>query len=427
MKKIKAWLMIATFILVLSACSAQPEAVSIPTEIPLEPAVTSTQILIMTPTIEISPTSIPSPTVTPQPTAVPFKNPGEEIKIAALMPLSGGLEFLGQPGLNGAQLAIENWNMKGGVLGSKISLLVEDTQAKTDIATTEVTKLIQIEQIHYILGEMVSPVSVPISQMAEHYGVVQISPSSSREDLTINPVGKVKKFVFRTCFIDPYQGTAMAKYALGMELKTAFLLYDNGEPFSSSLVKAFEKTFTEGGGKVVGKVGMNSDNKDFSQAFEQLKQSNADLIYMPYLSGRASMGAEQFYNLGLKNVLMGGNGWVFDDNNQLYFEGGLFTTDYIISNPSSQNKEFVEQYKSKYGKDPDAFVALGFDSANLLLTAIDKGGKDDPAVVKDILASIEFEGVTGMIRFDKMHNPQKSVVIAQFKNKSTEFVGEVTP
>src|SRR5512136_1773429 len=205
----------------------------------------------------------------------------KELKVAILAPLSGPVPTFGVSTRDGALLAIEEWNAKGGVLGKKIESVVADSQCTADPAVNAANKVIDQDKVHYIVGEVCSKASIPVSEIAEAKGVIQISPTSTNTQVTLNPDGTTKKYVFRACFIDPFQGLVMAKFALKQGKKTAFVMFDKGNDYVLGLAEAFEKSFTEGGGTIVGKEAYTGQDTDFSAILTKVADSKAEILYLP--------------------------------------------------------------------------------------------------------------------------------------------------
>jgi len=205
-----------------------------------------------------------------------------ELKIAILAPLSGSVPTFGEMTRDGALLAIDEWNAKGGVLGMKIVPVVEDSQCEADPAVNAANKVIDVDKVHYIVGEVCSKASIPLSEVANAKKVVQISPTSTNFNVTVDANGNVKPFTFRACFIDPFQGTVGAKFAQdNLGAKTAFLIYDQGNDYTRGLAEAFEAAFVAGGGQIVGKETYTAQDTDFSAILAKVSEAKPDMIYLP--------------------------------------------------------------------------------------------------------------------------------------------------
>jgi len=350
-----------------------------------------------------------------------------EIKVAILAPLSGPVPTFGVSTRDGALLAIEEWNAKGGVLGRQIRAIVEDSQCTADPAVNAANKVIDTDGVKFIVGEVCSSASIPVSEIAEEKGIVQISPTSTNPQVTLNLNGTTKQYVFRACFIDPFQGLVMAKFALSQGHTTAFLMFDQGNDYVRGLSEAFEAAFIANGGTIVGKESYTKNDTDFSAILSKVAASNADVLYLPDYYNIVNLVAAQAKEKGVTAAMMGGDGWDSADLDLAAAEGGYYSNHYSPDDTRQIVKDWVSNYQAKYGSVPDALATLGYDATNLLLAAIDKAGTDDPAVVKDALAAIEWEGVSGKITFDEFHNPIKAAAVLQVKDGKIVFVESVAP
>ena len=349
------------------------------------------------------------------------------IKVAVLAPLSGPVPTFGVSTRDGALLAIEEWNAKGGVLGQKIEAVVADSQCTADPAVNAANKVIDQDGVHYIVGEVCSKASIPISEIAETKGVVQISPTSTNTSVTINPDGSTKQYVFRACFIDPFQGLVMAKFALKQGKETAFIMFDKGNDYVLGLAEAFEKSFTEGGGTIVGKEAYTGQDTDFSAILTKVADSKAEVLFLPDYYNIVNLVGAQAKERGVTAIMMGGDGWDSADLDAAAADGGYFSNHYSAEDTRGIVVDFVSRYQDKYDAKPDALAALAYDATNLLLAAIEKAGKDDPAVVKDALAALQYEAISGNITFDAQHNPIKAAVVMQVKDGKVTFADSIAP
>jgi branched-chain amino acid transport system substrate-binding protein len=353
---------------------------------------------------------------------------GDKIKVAILAPLSGPVPTFGVSTRDGALMAIEEWNAKGGVLGKQIEAVVADSQCTADPAVNAANKVIDQDKVKYIVGEVCSKASIPVSEIAEAKGIVQISPTSTNPAVTVDPnTGKTKQYIFRACFIDPFQGLVMAKFALGQGKKTAFIMYDKGNDYVLGLAEAFEKSFVEGGGTVVGKEAYTSQDTDFSAILTKVADSKAEVLFLPDYYNIVNLVGAQAKERGVTALMMGGDGWDSSDLDLAAADGGFFSNHYAKEDTRPIVQDFVKRYEAKYGSQPDALAALAYDATNLLLAAIEKAGKDDAAAVKDALAAIKYDAVSGTVTFDAQHNPIKSAVVMQVKDGKVVFAESVAP
>lgn len=349
------------------------------------------------------------------------------IKIAVLAPLSGPVPTFGVSTRDGALMAIEEWNAKGGVLGQQIEAVVADSQCTADPAVNAANKVIDQDKVHYIVGEVCSKASIPVSEIAEAKGVVQISPTSTNPSVTVGTDGKTKSFIFRACFIDPFQGLVMAKFALGQGKKTAFIMFDQGNDYVLGLAEAFEKSFTDGGGTIVGKESYTGQDTDFSAILTKVADSKAEVLFLPDYYNIVNLVGAQAKERGVTAIMMGGDGWDSSDLDVKAAEGGFFSNHYSAEDTRPVVQDFVKRYEAKYGAKPDALATLAYDATNLLIAAIEKAGKDDAALVKDALAALQYEAVSGKITFDAQHNPIKSAVVMQVKDGKVVFAESIAP
>jgi len=349
------------------------------------------------------------------------------VKVAVLAPLSGPVPTFGVSTRDGALLAIEEWNAKGGVLGQQIEAVVADSQCTADPAVNAANKVVDQDGVHYIVGEVCSKASIPVSEIAEAKGVVQISPTSTNTAVTLNPDGSTKQYVFRACFIDPFQGLVMAKFALKQGKKTAFIMFDKGNDYVLGLAEAFEKSFTEGGGTIVGKEAYTGQDTDFSAILTKVADSKAEVLFLPDYYNIVNLVGAQAKERGVTAIMMGGDGWDSADLDTAAADSGFFSNHYSAEDTRSIVVGFVSRYEAKYGAKPDALAALAYDATNLLLAAIEKAGKDDPALVKDALAALQYEAVSGKITFDAQHNPIKAAVVMQVKDGKVVFADSIAP
>lgn len=358
----------------------------------------------------------------------------EPIKVAILAPLSGPVPTFGVMTRDGALLAIDEWNAKGGVLGRKIVPVVEDSQCTPDPAVNAANKVIDQDKVHYIVGEVCSKASIPISEIANSKKVVQISPTSTNPDVTVGKDGKAKDYIFRACFIDPFQGTVGAKFARGtLKAKTAFIMLDQANDYVKGLAEFFEKAFTAAGGKIVGKETYTSKDTDFSAILSKVAAAKPDMVYLPDYYNVVNLATKQAKEKGIKAPFMGGDGWDSSDLDLKAAAGGYFTNHYSPEDSRPEVKNFVKAFGAKYKDDkgqpkvPDALAALAYDATNLLLQSIKNAGADDTTKVKNTLEKITFNAVSGKITFDASHNPVKSATILAIKDGKVKFNSVVNP
>lgn len=358
----------------------------------------------------------------------------KELKVAILAPLSGPVPTFGVSTRDGALMAIDEWNAKGGVLGMKIVPIVEDSQCTPDPAVNAANKVIDQDGVKFIIGEVCSKASIPVSEIANAKGVLQISPTSTNVSVTVDSQGKVKPYIFRACFIDPFQGQVGAKFAWEkLGAKKAFIMLDQANDYVKGLAEEFEKAFTALGGEIVGKATYTDKDTDFSAILAQIADAKPDVVYLPDYYNIVNLVMKQAKEKGVNVPFVGGDGWDSADLDLAAADGGFFTNHYSPDDPRPEvqnfRKAYGEKYKDENGnpKVPDALAALAYDATNLLLEAINQAGTTDTAKVKDTLEKIKFSGVSGQITFDANHNPIKSAVILAVKDGAVKFETVVNP
>lgn len=234
----------------------------------------------------------------------------KELKVAVLAPLSGPVPTFGVSTRDGALLAIDEWNAKGGVLNMKITTIVEDSQCTPDPAVNAANKVINQDKVHYIIGEVCSKASIPISEIANAAKVIQISPTSTNTTVTLDKNGGTKAYIFRACFIDPFQGQVGATFAFNnLKAKKAFVMSDQSNDYVKGLAEAFEASFTKLGGTIVGKENYTGTDTDFSAILAKVKNAKPDLVYLPDYYNVVNLATKQAKEKGIVAPFMGGDGW----------------------------------------------------------------------------------------------------------------------
>lgn len=358
----------------------------------------------------------------------------KELKVAILAPLSGPVPTFGVSTRDGALMAIDEWNAKGGVLGMKIVPIVEDSQCTPDPAVNAANKVIDQDGVKFIIGEVCSKASIPVSEIANSKGVIQISPTSTNEQVTVDANGNVKPYIFRACFIDPFQGFVGAKFAIDqLGAKTAFVMLDQANDYVKGLATEFSKNFEMMGGKVVGTESYTSTDTDFSVILGKIAEAKPDVVYLPDYYNIVNLVAKQAKEKGINVPFIGGDGWDSPDLDLAAADGGYFTNHYSPDDPRPEVVNFLKAYGEKYKdesgnpKVPDALAALAYDAANVLLQAINDAGTTDAAKVKETLEKISYKGVSGNITFDAKHNPIKSAALLAVKPEGVKFETIVNP
>lgn len=338
--------------------------------------------------------------------------------------LSGRTSSFGQSTKNGAEMAADEINKAGGINGRQIHIVVEDDQGEPNKAATVVTKLINQDKVQALLGEVASSNSLAAAPKAQEAKVPMISPSSTNPAVT-----QVGDYIFRVCFIDPFQGEVMAKFsANNLKAKRAAILYDFNSDYSRGLYQFFKRSFTQLGGQIVSEQSYTQGDRDFSGQLTAIRAANVDVIYVPGYYGEVGVIANQTKQLGIKAPLLGGDGW---DAPQLWQLGGAalngdyISNHYSVDDPSPAIRKFVADYKGRYNILPDALAALGYDSMKVLADAIKRAGTTENEKLRNAIAQTKnFPGVTGQISIDSDRNAVKPAVV--LKLQDSKFVYETT-
>jgi branched-chain amino acid transport system substrate-binding protein len=353
------------------------------------------------------------------------------IVIGNVMPLSGEIATFGQGANNGVKLAIDEVNAAGGVNGRKITLEVYDTVGKPEEAAIASTRAITDKKAILLIGELGSTSTLALAPISEANKIPAISPASTNPKVTKDG-DKTRPYMFRVCFIDPFQGTVMAKFAREtLKAKRAAIIRDVGNDYSMGLAEYFAKTFKEMGGEIAIDVSYKAGDQDFKAQLTKVKFAKPEIVYVPGYYTDVALIGRQSRELGLKIPLAGGDGW---DSAKLYeiaqgaLDGGFFTNHYSIENPSAVVQEFAKKYEAAYQAKPDAFGALGYDAALLAIDAMKRAKELTPAAIRDAIEqTTTLQGVTGTIRLDADHNPVKSAVIIGIEKNAPKYVATVEP
>lgn len=348
------------------------------------------------------------------------------IKIGFIGPLTGDVKTFGESTKNGFLLALEQAGNKAG--DYTIEYVTADDRNDATEAVNVATKLITQDGVKAIVGSVTSKTTIAASQLANDNKVVMISGTGTSPKVTVDN-DKRKDFIFRACFIDPFQGTVAAKFATEtLKAKTAAILYDQGNDYTIGLSNFFKEQFTKNGGQILAMEAYAQGDVDFAAVLTNIAKQKPDILYLPDYYQKVSLIGKQAREKGINAIFLGGDGWDSTELDYKTMEGGYFTSHYSPDDPRPEVKTWVDSYKNKYNAVPDAFATLGYDATNLLLNAIRTANSDDPTKIKDALqASNEFAAVTGKLTFDKDGNPIKPAVILQIKDGKQSYVTTVAP
>jgi branched-chain amino acid transport system substrate-binding protein len=352
---------------------------------------------------------------------------GNEILVGEYSSLTGGTATFGQSTHEGIQLAFEEANAAGGVLGKKLKLLTEDDQSKPEEAATAATKLINQDRVVALLGEVASSRSLAAAPIAQSNKVPMITPSSTNPKVT-----EVGDYIFRICFMDRFQSQVMARFAVNtLKVKRVAILHDLKNDYSVGLRQFFTEAFTGMGGTIVADQSFSEGDADFKAQLTQIKSANPEAIYVPGYYGEAAAIARQARELGIKVPLLGSDGW---DSQKLFeiggsaIEGSYLSNHYSVDDPQPAVQKFVNDYNAKFGARPDALAALAYDAARILIDAMKRAGSTDGPKLRDAIgATKDFPGVTGKISLDPQRNAVKTAVVLKVGKGKFEYVETIAP
>jgi branched-chain amino acid transport system substrate-binding protein len=360
----------------------------------------------------------------------PKQGPAEsnEIKIGEYGSLTGSTATFGQSTHKGITLAARELNAAGGLMGKQVKILTEDDQGKPEQAVSAVLKLIQSDRVIAVLGEVASSRSLAAAPVCQREKIPMISPSSTSPKVT-----EVGDYIFRACFIDPFQGAVMAKFAYNtLGLRKAAVFTDRKQDYSVGLATYFKNTFKELGGEIVAEESYQTDDKEFKPQLTNLRSKNPDGIFIPGYYTECALIARQARELGLKIPLMGGDGWDSDvtvKSGGEAVEGAFFSSHYHPDDPRPEVQNFIEKFKRDYnGEVPDSMAVTGYDAANILFDSIRRADSLDPKLIRDHIAQTKgFSGVSGSITIDENRNAVKSAVVLKIEKGQFKFVELVSP
>jgi branched-chain amino acid transport system substrate-binding protein len=353
---------------------------------------------------------------------------GDAILVGEFASLTGKEATFGISSHEGTQLAIEEINAAGGVLGKQIKLITEDDQSKAGEPANVVNKLISKDGVVAVLGEVASSRSLEAAPICQDNKIPMISPASTNPKVT-----ETGDFIFRVCFIDPFQGTVMANFATNtLKAKKVAVFTDVKSDYSKGLAKFFKEGFTKSGGQIVAELDFNGGDKDFKGQLTAIKTAAPEAVFVPGYYTDVALICIQAKQLGLTVPLFGGDGWESDTLVKIggdAVEGHYFSTHYASDSTSPKVTAFVEAYKKRYGgKVPDAMAALGYDSAMFLADAIKRAGTTEGPKLRDAMAATkEFDAVTGKMAMNAQRDAVKAAVIMQVKDGKFKFVETVAP
>lgn len=350
-----------------------------------------------------------------------------EIVIGHFGSMTGAEATFGKSTDEGIRLAVEQINAAGGIHGKQIRLVTMDNQGKAEEAAAVATRLIEQEKVAALLGEVASSRSLAVAPIAQKKKIPMITPSSTNPRVT-----EMGDYIFRTCFIDPFQGLVMAKFAFeNLKLRRVAVLRAVNSDYSMGLSKVFVEQFTKLGGQIVADTSYQSQDVDFKAQLTQIKSTKPEGIFIPGYYTEIGLIARQAAELGMKVPLMGGDGW---DSPKLFeigqedVNGGYFSNHYSNESTDPVAVNFLATFKARYNKSPDGLSAAGYDAAGVLFAAMKKAPdmKAD-SIRAAIAATKDYPGVTGTITINEQRNAVKSAVVVQVQGTTNKYITTVNP
>jgi branched-chain amino acid transport system substrate-binding protein len=378
--------------------------------------------------------SAPAPTEAPPggqtgapSTAAPAPVDANTILLGEVGSLTGSEATFGISARNGIELALDEANAAGGVKGKKLAVRVYDSQGRPEEGAQAVTRLITQDKVVVILGEAASSVSMAMAEKAQAAKVPMITPTSTSPEVT-----KKGDYIFRVCFIDPFQGLVMAKFAReNLKLTKVAMLRDNKSAFSMGLADVFAEKFKAFGGQIVGDESYSKGDTDFRAQLTAIKQLKPEAVFVPGYYTDVGIIARQAREVGLRVPLLGGDGW---DSDKLYelggsaLEGSYFSNHYSPDNPDPVLQQFLTKYKQRFGSVPDSVGVLAYDAARVAIEAMKRAPDlSGPALRDAIAATKDFPGVSGRITLDANRDAVKEAVVLKVSGGKAEFVTTVKP
>ncbi len=349
----------------------------------------------------------------------------ETIKIGGLAPLTGSLAIYGVTTTNGANLAIDEINKNGGILGKKVEYITLDTKGDSTEAVMAYNKLID-RGVSAIIGEITSKPSLAVAEIAAQDNMPMITPTGTQVDIT-----EAGPSIFRVCFTNPYQGKVLAILAKErLNADTAAIMINNSSDYSDGIAKAFIEQADILGIKITTKEGYADGDKDFRAQLTKIAAEQPDVLLVPEYYEQASLIATQAREVGVKAVFIGSDGWdgitkTLDSSSYNAIENSYFTNHFSMQDTAPKIQNFLKSYKDTYNEDPSAFSALGYDAVYMVKKAVENAGSTNKEAVVDALKNIEYDGITGYLTFDEHNNPVKAVTILKITNGEYIFDSKI--
>jgi len=368
----------------------------------------------------------PAPGPAPAPAPAPAQTPSvPPVKVGLFLPLSGPQWSFGRDALRGAELARDEINAAGGLLGRPVEFVLLDTRSDLKTAGAAPGELAAAGAVA-LIGEIASPRSVEAARAAQALGKPMVTPASTHQDVTA-----VGDFVFRACYADPFQGTAMADFASSIQAARAAIIREQGNPYSEGLADSFRARFLANGGTVVAEEIFRAGDLTFARQLEAVRAAKPDVIFLPSYYVEAALLIREARQMGIDAPFLGGDGW--DSEEFLRVAGAAADNCYSANHfssdaPRTANAAFIAAFQTRFGEPPPPLAALTYDTVRLVADAVGRAGSEDAAAIKDALASTSaFPGLTGPITPGPDRNPGKPAVILRVQDGKFSYLETVEP
>lgn len=349
----------------------------------------------------------------------------DTIKVGVNYELTGAVASYGVDLNDGLQMALEEINDAGGILGKELEIMTMDNKS-SDTESANVSARLARDGAVVLLGPATSGNTKAAIPAANENKIPLISASATADDITLDAQGNVRPYIFKTCFSDSFQGVMMAEFALNdLAGKNAAILADSTSDYAQGLSKAFIETFEAGGGTILGTEAYQAKETDFRAVLTNIKALNPEILFVPGYYEETGLIVKQARELGIEAPILGADGYEAPKFSELAGEANdVYYSSHYSPNDTAENVvNFNTAFEAKYSKQPNAFNALGYDLGYFFKDALERAGEVDSEKLKAALEETDgFEGVTGVVSIDEFHNPVKSITINQVVNGETEFL-----
>lgn len=350
----------------------------------------------------------------------------DTVDIGIIAPTSGSVAVYGVAASNGTKLAFDELNEGGGIGGKQIKYTIYDDKGDSTESVNAYNKLANNDNVIAVVGAVTSGPTATVAQASQGDFMPIITPTGTAEGITA-----FGDNIFRACFIDSYQALTMATFAKdNLQAKTAAVLYNIADDYSTGLAENFRSTFEAGGGTVVAFEAYISEDTDYKTQLTKIKAESPDVLFLPDYYETIALIAKQANDAGITSTLLGADGWdglftVLEDKSLV--QGAYYCAHYATDDTDPVIQNFITKFNDVYGQTPNSFAALGYDAGKIIAQAIDTAGSTDSKAIVEALKTIDYNGVTGNIKFDENGNPIKSVSIITIDGGEAKLFEKVTP